>query len=170
MKSLTKKTLDELAKTMSVISESEKDEYWGMYDNDCFWRCVSSIKGSGISEAAAATYAYNWYSSQYGEAGITHLSSTNDSAITSGDMVEFLKANGMTVGNDDSKKRIMGLNSTRDISYYRNNPNITHSSNHCLIREKVNSDGSYEIYDPQNNVRFKVTDKDEIKKFQNLNP
>jgi hypothetical protein len=41
MKKLTKKSLDEPAQTMNIISESESDSYWGMYEGDCFWRCVS---------------------------------------------------------------------------------------------------------------------------------
>lgn len=40
MKKLTKQTLDELARTMYVIPESEMDCIIGMYGNDCFWRCV----------------------------------------------------------------------------------------------------------------------------------
>lgn len=36
MKKLTKQTLDELARTMCVISDSEMGGIIGMYGNDCF--------------------------------------------------------------------------------------------------------------------------------------
>lgn len=63
MKKLTKQSLDELARTMYVIPESEMDCIIGMYGNDCFWRCVAYMDSGGrmYSSAAAESYALEFY-------------------------------------------------------------------------------------------------------------
>lgn len=155
MKKLTKKNLDELAMTMNVIHVSEQESYWGMYDNDCFWRCVSYLKGYGRSEESAAYWAYDWYVSEYGYSGINHLSSTNDSAIARPEMRSFLRANSMMVGENDINQ-IVGLTHTSALEYYRNNPGME-SAYHNIILEYKDSDGTCHMYDPQNNKRFTVS-------------
>ena len=156
MKNLTKKSLNELAMTMNVIPEDEQDNYWGMYDNDCFWRCVSWLKTGDYSEAGAASYAFDFFVSAYSYNGLIHLSAYNDSGVDHADMRRFLTANGMVKGINDPNQ-IVGVHHTSQLEYYRNNPNITPSSEHCLILKSKNSDGSFEMYDPQNNKHFTVS-------------
>ena len=139
---------------MDLIPESELENYWGMYDNDCFWRCVSYLRGAGITESAAASFAYEWFISDHGIiSGDYELSTYNDSAIPRKEMRRFLRANDMMVGSYDNN-RIVGLQSTNDLAYYRNHPEIQASQNHNIILESVNSDGSCQMYDPQNHKYF----------------
>ena len=105
---ITRKSLDELARTMNVIPEDERDMYWGMYDNDCFWRCVAYIKTGGASydESAAASLAYEFWTSEYGYQGINHLSATNDSGISDADMTKYINGNSMVVANSADNRII----------------------------------------------------------------
>lgn len=51
MKKLTRKNLDELVKSVNVIAEAEQGTYWGMFNNDCFWRCVAYMQ-NGLTRHA----------------------------------------------------------------------------------------------------------------------
>ena len=137
MKTLTKKNLDELALTMSVIPESERNEYWGMYDNDCFWRCVSYLSGTGISECAAASYALAFFSSIYGCAGTAHSNLSNNGAVMPAEyVIDYLKANNLNSGSGMTD-RIVSL------------PGATSGGiGHVVILKGVNPDGTFAIYDP----------------------
>jgi hypothetical protein len=162
MKTITKKSLDELARTMNVIPEDERENYWGMYDNDCFWRCVSWLQTGDHSEAGAASWAYDWYVSEHGYSGINHLSSTYDSAIDKSEMTSFLQAHSMLTGSN-ANNRIVGLQHTSDLEYYRNNSGIPAYQNHNIILKSVNPDGSCEMYDPQHNVTFTASASESTK-------
>lgn len=162
MKKLTKMSLEKLAETMNVIPENERDMYWGMYDNDCFWRCVAYLSNLGITEAAAETVADEWCVFQ------GTVISNNDSAISGPEMQMYLNFTSMMVGSD-ANNRMVGVAQTNDLEYYRNNGEIPAYQNHCLILENVNSNGDYEMFDPQHNVRFTVTDDSEKDKLWGLN-
>ena len=164
---ITKASLDKLSKTMQVITDSEMEKYFGLYDNDCFWRCVSYLKGTGTNESAASNWANGWFFSEDGMNGLYQLSITNDSGIPRTDMRRFLEANNMLVGSNDNN-RIVGLLHTTDLEYYRNNSNIPAYQNHNLILKSVNSNGTCEMYDPQHNVSFTVSSS-ESKKFIPIN-
>ncbi|MDR2037748.1 MAG: hypothetical protein LBQ60_07485 [Bacteroidales bacterium] len=164
---LTKKSLDELAKTMDVIPEEERDCYWGMYENDCFWRCVSYLCGAGISEDAAGSFANAYFASQFSGSdaekmaqAISYLAQNGgDSSIDGKAMSGYLQANNMMAGNS-ANNRMVGMRHTNNFEYYKNS-NIQPYANHCLIIQSVNSDGSYNMFDPQNNVTFSITSQSE---------
>ena len=154
MKRVTKKSLDELAQTMTVIPEFEKENYWGLYGNDCFWRCVSWLKNRNITEADAAVYAYNFFNSEYDiVTAAYHLSTCNDAGVNDVQMRKFLNSNGMMVGSE-ANNRIIGLYHTSDLEYYRNHSEIQPYANHCIILKSVNPNGSCEMYDPQHDRHF----------------
>jgi len=55
MKKLTKQSLDELARTISVIPESNLNSVVGGYDpNDCFGRCIANVESYGTNHSADA--------------------------------------------------------------------------------------------------------------------
>ena len=169
MPKLTKKSIEELSRILNVIPKEELDMYWGMYDNDCFWRCVSYLRGTGITETAAASWAYDWFVYVHGlQEGDYILSTYNDSGIDSAQMLSFLQAHAMLVGKN-SCNQIVGVYHTSDLEFYRNNSGMA-SANHCLILEYENSDGSCQMYDPQNNVSFTVSasEKQHLQKLSGL--
>ena len=168
MKTLTKKSLDELARTMNVIPEDDRDNYWGMYNNDCFWRCVSYLQTGNITEQGAASWAYAWFISERGLlSGDYYLSTYNDSGIEDPEMRKFLRAHNMMVGSSENN-RMVGIYHTSDLEYYRNNSNISAYQNHCIILVSENPDGSCEMYDPQHNVYFSAS-ASEAEIFFNIN-
>ena len=96
MKKLIKKSLDELAKTMDVISEEEQSCYWGMdrYENDCFWWCVAYLSSSGapVSEAIVAGLAEEYFAG-VGHYAYYNLSVTNDAQMTNIAMTAYINEN-----------------------------------------------------------------------------
>ena len=164
-----KKSLNVMARTMIVIPEDERNDYWGMYDNVCFWRCVSYLMDNDITEACAASWAYDWFVSEYGLISADYyLSTYNDSGIARSEMRKFLRANDMMVG-DNANNQIVGLLHTSDLDYYKNNPNIPAYGNHNIILEYVNPDGSCQMYDPQHNVRFTASASERERYFVPIN-
>ncbi|MDR2037750.1 MAG: hypothetical protein LBQ60_07495 [Bacteroidales bacterium] len=153
---LTKKSLDELAKTMDVIPESERDNYWGMYDGDCFWRCVAYLSGAGISESAAASYATGYYASQYSGsdaekiAQATSYLAQNGAGMNLADARNYAQAN--MVGNNN--QQLLWINPDK-FNYYGENgygaiaPNVGH-----YVILTFSNNGSPMIVDPQNGVSF----------------
>ncbi len=59
MKKLIKLKLEEMIKTMSVVPKEELSGYVGMYDGDCFWRCVVYLNTGSWSEEAATSFAFS---------------------------------------------------------------------------------------------------------------
>jgi hypothetical protein len=89
MRKLTTQSLDELARTMRVIPESDLNNYVGAYASDCFWRCVSYVNGTGISEAAAASYADAYWTSQLGYYSAMNYLSVNGGGMTSSQITSY---------------------------------------------------------------------------------
>ena len=86
-----KKSLDEMARTMIVIPEDEMKNYWGMYDNDCFWRCIAYLSSGGISysESDAEYYARDYWMGKLGyNDALIHLSAQGGDMSIS-DIEEF---------------------------------------------------------------------------------
>jgi len=80
MRKITKQNLDEMGRTMLVIPESGLNSIVGAYADDCFWRCVDFLNfGTGLSEAAAAAYAFSYWTYQYGGCSVSaeYMLSTN---------------------------------------------------------------------------------------------
>ena len=169
MRTITRKSLDELAATMTVIEKAEQEAYNGLYANDCFWRCVAFLKTGIYSEAVAAGYAYNYfkdvvYSAHSNPSGLAmaHLLA-NGAGVDETDRNRALQAyNLMTSSTADN--RIVGLAHTNDLAFYKNNSDtISAYANHCLILEKSYESGVCDMFDPQNNVRFSISSSEATK-------
>ncbi|SFL04984.1 hypothetical protein SAMN05216357_111108 [Porphyromonadaceae bacterium KH3CP3RA] len=155
MKKLTKKSLDELAKTMSVIPENEQENYWGMYNNDCFWRCVAYMAsgGTSFSPAVAESYALDYYTNGV-HSNLPGVSSYVDTYLNlhgAGmsiggiqDYIRYAVSQGSYTGPSSSGEYI-GFFNTNNISSYNST-----GGHHAVIVRNMNSDGSLDIFDPQN--------------------
>jgi hypothetical protein len=158
MKKLTKKSLDELAKTMNVIPEDERDNYWGMYENDCFWRCVAWLETGDSSEAAAASYALAYWADMMGGNTVNAHSilSTGGAGMRLSDAADYAKKNSL------GSNQIICVDPD-NISYYQNNnlESISGANHAIVITGEINdSNGQltgYNVYDPQSNVNFTIS-------------
>lgn len=156
MKKLTKKSLDELASTMSIIPKSELNSMIGMYGNDCFWRCVSYLNTGAITESAAASYALDYWTSQMGGASISadYMLSTYGAGMSYSDARSYAQTHGL-------QRQIIFVEPSR-ISYYQSNGyNSVGSAGHAIVVSSAirNSNGDttgYNVYDPQNNLSFTI--------------
>lgn len=155
MKKLTKKSLDELAKTMNVIPENERENYWGMYDNDCFWRCIAYLSGDGISEEAAASYALHYFASQYSGSdeeriaqAISYIAQNGGAGMTNLQMSAY-SYDGI------NKRQIAGFPPDILRKY-----GFSDDSNHVVVFKGTNPNGESEMYCPQTNTHFTMSFED----------
>jgi len=159
MRKLTKQSLDEMARTMNVIPESELYSVIGAYNNDCFWRCYAYMNNGGnpVSEAGAAVYAYNYIANVYGYTGINNLSLTNDASMTIGDIQKFIAyetTHGNYLGGNSNLGYIAVFNTNYVSNYAPGN------SSHAVIVKSKNPDGSLNIYDVQLNTSMVISAND----------
>jgi hypothetical protein len=145
MKKLTKKSLDELAKTMSVIDESEQDTYWGRYENDYFWRCVAYLKGDGTSEEAAESYAEDYFSSLYGL-------NTQSLLACYGAEVNNQQISSYSGLDNNKKKLIMGFPPSALSNY-----GFSGDTNHLVVFKGTDSNGNPIMFCPQTNTSFTMS-------------
>lgn len=155
MKKLTKKSLDELAKTMSVIDKSEQNSYWGMYSDDCFWRCVGYMETglTNITESMAESYALSYFANSLG--GYSGTDSYIDSRGAGMSLAEIQKyleyAKTSGVYTASSKGQYIAYFKTNDVRDYRDTSNMSSSkaNAHAVVVLDENPDGSIHIFDPQ---------------------
>jgi hypothetical protein len=98
MKKLRKLDLNELAKAISVIPESELSGIVGAYNGDCFWRCVASILNGGgpVSEVAAASYALDYFTGNLGSSHYTdYYLSISGAGISIANARNYVQENSM---------------------------------------------------------------------------
>ena len=75
MKTLRKMDLEEMARTMRVIPQSELGSYLGAYGDECFWNCVAWLNTHDGSDLAATMYATQYWTDTLGYYGaMNHLS------------------------------------------------------------------------------------------------
>ncbi|GHT66014.1 hypothetical protein AGMMS50239_26800 [Bacteroidia bacterium] len=154
MRKLTKKSLDELAKTMSMIDESEQDTYWGKYYNDCFWRCVAWLEsgGTSFSESAAESYALNYFNSAYSNSLVTNAVLEEMGAGMSISDIQNYITSRVISGNYSILSQYIGYFNTNNISNYESTGN-----DHAVIVLGKNTDNSLNIFDPQGNFYTTIT-------------
>jgi hypothetical protein len=145
MKKLTKKTLDELAETMTVINEDEKLQITGGYYNDCFWRCVAYMQsgGASYSEQIAESYAQSFFSSQWGAYTECYLMSFG-SGMTTSQIRSYITSLVQSGNYSTSSLGFIARFNTNNISCYESTNTM-----HAVIVTSINADGSYDIFDPQ---------------------
>ena len=157
MKTLTKKSLEEMAKTMYVIPETKLDSIVGAYYNDCFWRCVAYLDsgGSNYNECDAAGYANSYFSSVYGSYSGAYLMSFGSGMVTS-DILDYIKmaVKAGTYGNHGLSDYIVMFN-TNDISFYSNT-----NTRHAVVVISANPDGSLNVFDPQIDQFFTISSQE----------
>ena len=157
MRTLTKKSLDELAQTMNVIPVAELEDYWGMWEDDCFWRCVSYLKTGNSSESSAASYAENYFSGVYGGyyQAVNYLS-VNGASIGYTAMQGYASANSVPHG-------IVGFPNCALTAY-----GFEGSGNHVVVYKGYNANGGVDLYCPQTNTSFTMNFSDYVlyKNFQ----
>jgi len=156
MKKLTKQSLDELARMMSVIPESDLNGIVGAYYNDCFWRCIAYVNsgGSSYSEADAAGYANAFFASAWG--GYTEAYLTSFGAGMSSSQINDYSAMMMSAGifslSEISNGTSFAFNNQtgklKDGGSLMVRFNNASGGDHIVIVTKVNSDGSMEYFDP----------------------
>ena len=154
---LTKKSLDELARTMDVIPEEEQENYWGMYDGDCFWRCVAYLSsgGSPVTEMTVDSLAFDYFIQKYGFYGaVNHLSATYDASIDINDAKAYAQANSIGgMGNE----QIFWINPSMINAYASQGYySIGNGIGHYVVYKRSTGTG-YEVYDPQLQQTFHIT-------------
>ena len=151
MRKLTKLNLEEMIKTMSVVPKEELSGYVGMYDGDCFWRCVAYLNTGSWSEEAAASFALSYWTNAYGanSSGADYQLSTYGAGMSLGDARNYVNANNLG-------RKILYINPD-NISYYQNNGYSSYmNGSHAVILES-SFFGGYNVYDPQSNTRFTIS-------------
>lgn len=93
-------SLEKMAQTMTVISEDEMKKYWGMYSDDCFWKCVAYLYNPNqvVTEEDAEEYALPYTAA---------LSFNGDTAEADA----YLSSNGASISNSDA----IGYAATNDL-------------------------------------------------------
>lgn len=161
MKKLTKKSLEELAKTMTVISKSEQEGFWGMYKNDCFWRCVAYMdpKLKVVTEETAATYALDYYTN------VVFSDSPNASECAKTYLTESgagmsISAIQKYIAYQVKEEKYHGVVSSGEyIAIFKINDISSYTATgeyHAVIVQSENSDGSLSIFDPQIHTYTKI--------------
>lgn len=151
MKKLTKMSLDELAKAMYVIDESEQDSFSGMYNSDCFWRCVAYMEmgGGKITEEMAASYALDYYTNAVygGYAGTDSYLNSNGAGMSLYEIRSYImySVEGGNYDGPSSSGQYIAYFKTGSISLYEDT-----GTAHAVVVLGINPDGSAHIYDPQN--------------------
>ena len=162
MKEITRKSLDELAATMSVIEKTEQESYNGMYWGDCFWRCVSHLKNNDNSEAAAAAYALSYIANEkYADDPLPTVMANGYLMMLGAGMT---LANARTYVQADSTliNKIVYFIPNQISSYSSTELGTSNTAHFAIV---IN--GST-IYDPQLGASFSVTPA-ECEKFTRLN-
>jgi hypothetical protein len=156
MKKLTKKSLDEMAKTMNVIPEDERDNYWGMYDGDCFWRCVAWLETGDSSEAAAASYALAYWADMMGGNTVNAHSilSTGGAGMNLADAKSYVQAN--SIGGSNQKIYLINPDAISGYDY----SSISGAMHAVVYTGSRNSDGSYNMFDTQTNTSFVISESE----------
>lgn len=124
MKKLTKKSLDELAKTMNVIPEAEQDYYWGMYD-------PASLKGTQQNVGMGILNALKYYESN--SSSINYL----------GELVDLDSGNFGSFNSTNTTRWVSGTFTFQGYTYKYNvaNPCAFHSlSDDCTLNNISGSD------------------------------
>lgn len=152
MKKLTKKSLDKLAKIMPIIDDAEKELYMGMYNYDCFWRCIAYMDngGNSVSESQASAYALSYFTeSRFGcSVSADYYLSMNGAGMSIGDMQDYIAyavSNGSYGPGSVGGTSYIGIFNTNNISAYNDT-----STSHAVVITSVNPDGSLNYVDPQN--------------------
>jgi len=153
MPKLTKKSIEELSRILNVIPKEELDMYWGMYANDCFWRCVAYLNGAGTSEEAAATYALNYWSSELGSSVAAHaFLDSNGAGMWSDAAIAYVKAN--SIGHS-----IHRLDVDRLSVYMDNSISIGGAWHDVIFEISTTNDEGVDVwifFDPQNGKRYTI--------------
>ena len=154
MKKLTKMSLERLAETMKVIPEKEMERYWGLYDKDCFWRCVAYMLNGGESydEPDAEAYALDFFTNTVfnnvpGDpttAAHNYLSENGAAMDVTG--IGNYAAYASSIGDytGPSSLGYIAVFNTDYIDSYEST-----GESHAVIVRQVNPDGSLDIFDPQ---------------------
>ena len=151
MRTLTKKNLDEMARTMPVIPELELNGIVGAYDNDCFWCCVAYLCEPGIiTEGQAAVYADDYFAS-LGHYYSYNLSITNNAQVTNVEMKQY------AIDNSLSNKGIVGF-SNEILCKYDGYTSTT--GYHVLLYRGPDPNGGAILYDPKFNSTFTMSISD----------
>ena len=152
MPKLTKKSIEELSRILNVIPKEELDMYWGMYDNDCFWRCVAWLKNGDRSEAAAASYAEAYWTNEFGgtteacAAAISHLA-MNGGGMYDYAAISYVEANSL-------RNSIFFLNPDI-LGDYMGGVSSMGGAWHSVVRQSSTSTTTT-FYDPQNDKTFTI--------------
>lgn len=154
MKKLTKMSLEKLAKTMSVIPEDEMDMYWGMYDNDCFWRCIAYLNGAGISEEAAASYATNYFASHFSGSEVERIAQATSYLVQNG--AEMTNIQMLNYSYNGTEGYFIRGFAPDVLSNY----GFTGDQNHIVVFESPNPSGGVNLYCPQTDTHFTMSIED----------
>ncbi|MDD4429510.1 MAG: hypothetical protein PHG64_14140 [Paludibacter sp.] len=154
MKKLTKMSLEKLAKTMNLISENEMDMYWGMYQGDCFWRCVAWLSIQDRTEEAAAEYALQYTADTY-FGGCTVSADYYLTTYSAG--LNFQDARSYVQGNSTLDNRILYFQ-TESFSEFGENVTGWRAVVQIFENDPNVPFGSTKYYDPQNNEYIIISD------------
>jgi hypothetical protein len=154
MRKLTKQSLDELARTMRVIPESDLNNYVGAYANDCFWRCVAYANGAGNSEAAAASYAEAYWISQVGYYTAMNYLSEHGGEMSTSEVNNYKAYNAGSLSLANICLQDFGDGNAHAVVY----------TGQAQVTIAGYTYTEYYYYDPQSNTS--ITSVKELKKFK----
>lgn len=139
MKNLKKLSIDSMMAVMPVLSNELQRSVVGGYQYDCFWRCLAYLDTSGkhYTEQDAEYYAEDYF----GGSGSMH---SNGAGVTDSQILEYQRDNfdrfsGLIL--QFNPEGVIGLNG-EDL--------------HMVIPLVKHADGSYSIYDPQQELYYVV--------------
>jgi hypothetical protein len=150
-------------KSHNVSIKDRNYQYSGWYDGDCFWRCVSYIESGDRSKEAAASYALIYMAGLHGHENAPSILNKEGAGISIEDAKNYAKVNSIGGARHD---RIWWVNPDY-ISWYQYNGFHTIGGGHYIVYKSTNKNGSYNVYDPQLDVSFSISqmeagDKDAV--------
>ncbi len=154
VKNLTKLGIEELRKTLPVLSREEQQGYMGMYANDCVFRCMAHILGYGDSVEAAERLALDYFAGSFpsfsgihGDA-LTHVYlSVRGAGIDSDKIWEYMQSMGRGCGE------IMTIGDVSQIPEYRQRGHTSgFGTSHAVVCKKASKEDGFTIWDPQKGI------------------
>ena len=148
---LTRKSLDELAKIMPVLSECQQLTYMGGYDsNDCWWRCIAYLKSCGTSydADAAMTIASGYFGDNFNENNYAFSGNGHDHKDFASNYFSGLEGgyfNGQILVFDPNTTPGWSGNGT---------------SKHAVIINGYDTSGNMIIFDPQTKTSSTISQSD----------
>lgn len=150
-KKLTRKTLDELAETMTILSKKEQMEVIGGLKNDCFFRCISFLMNGNGTDSEVEQLVQFYYSRCLG------VSEDNLSTVNAFLETEEMQNSGVAISGIQAERFInMARNDRRFHLLFQTSSKLVirggggGALGHYLVAFGEEENGMIKCYDAQN--------------------